>query len=106
MVVAGRGMTYEQVDEIAQGRVWSGKDALVNGLADEKGILLDAIEAAASEAGLSKYKIVTYPQQKSFMKSMREDSRKDLPLVRTVMEPGFKAMTLMPFVTFDPEFVL
>lgn len=108
VVVNGRGMTYEQVDEIAQGRVWSGKDALVNGLADERGILLDAIKAAASEAGLSKYKVVTYPQQKSFMKAMREDSRKgkDLPLVNTLTEPGFKAMALMPFVTFDPEFAL
>ena len=108
VVVQGRGMTFEQVDEIAQGRVWSGKDALVNGLADEKGILLDAIKAAASEAGLTKYKIVTYPAQKSFMKAMREDSRKgkDLPLVNAVTEPGFKAMALMPFVTFDPEFAL
>lgn len=108
VVVQGRGMTFEQVDEIAQGRVWSGKDALVNGLADEKGILLDAIKAAATEAGLTKYKIVTYPAQKSFMKAMREDSRKgkDLPLVNAVTEPGFKAMALMPFVTFDPEFAL
>ena len=99
---------YEQVDEIAQGRVWSGKDALVNGLADERGILLDAIKAAASEAGLTKYKLVTYPQQKSFMKSMREDSGKgkNLPLVQSLTEPGFKAMTLMPFVTFDPEIAL
>ena len=106
VVVQGRGMTFEQVDEIAQGRVWSGKDALVNGLADEKGILLDAIKAAASEAGLTKYKIVTYPAQKSFMKAMREDKGKNLPLVNALTEPGFKAMALMPFVTFDPEFAL
>ena len=106
VVVQGRGMTFEQVDEIAQGRVWSGKDALVNGLADEKGILLDAIKAAASEAGLTKYKIVTYPAKKSFMKAMREDKGNNLPLVNALTEPGFKAMALMPFVTFDPEFAL
>jgi len=42
------------------------------------------------------------------MKAMREDSRKgkDLPLVNTLTEPGFKAMALMPFVTFDPEIAL
>ncbi|MBO4340045.1 MAG: signal peptide peptidase SppA [Bacteroidales bacterium] len=109
IVASGRSMTYDQVDEIAQGRVWSGADALVLGLADKKGTLLDAVAAAAEEAGLSKYKLVCYPEKKSFMKSMMGSSgSKDLPLIRFgyMFEPGYKAIARMPLVTLDPEFAL
>ena len=51
-VANGRGMTAEVVDSIAQGRIWTGSDALANGLVDELGELEDAIAAAAELAGL------------------------------------------------------
>ena len=51
-VASNRGMDKDAVDEIAQGRVWTGVDALHNGLIDELGSLDDAIAAAASLAGL------------------------------------------------------
>jgi protease-4 len=47
-----RGMSKEVVDSIAQGRVWTGEDALANGLVDEFGELEDAIAAAAELAEL------------------------------------------------------
>ena len=47
-----RGMDKDAVNEIAQGRVWTGVDALHNGLVDELGSLDDAIRAAAELAGL------------------------------------------------------
>ena len=60
-VAAGRGLTTEAVDEIAQGRVWAGGDAIKIGLVDELGGLTDAIRYAASMASLENYRVVTYP---------------------------------------------
>ncbi|MBO4571438.1 MAG: signal peptide peptidase SppA [Bacteroidales bacterium] len=62
LVAEGRNMTVEQVDEIGQGRVWTGSDALKNGLADERGGLFDAIRYAESLVSDGKdFKIVEYP---------------------------------------------
>ncbi|MBK9365486.1 MAG: signal peptide peptidase SppA [Deltaproteobacteria bacterium] len=51
-VSEGRGMTMEEVDAVARGRVWSGTDAKEVGLVDELGGLQDAITRAKLEAGL------------------------------------------------------
>ena len=60
-VAAGRNLTTEAVDEIAQGRVWAGGDAIKIGLVDELGGLTDAIRYAAATAGLENYRLVEYP---------------------------------------------
>lgn len=60
-VADGRGMTPEQVDSIGQGRVWSGEQALANGLVDRLGSIDDALAAAASKAGVEEYQVVKYP---------------------------------------------
>ncbi len=52
IVSEGRGMEKSRVDEIGQGRVWTGADALGIGLVDEIGTLSDAISYAAVAAGL------------------------------------------------------
>ena len=97
-------MTPEQVDEIAQGRVWSGRDALLIGLADEKGTLMDAIACAAEEAGLDKYGIVSYPEVKSMTLAeiMGKGSSKkdDNPLINLLENPGYRAMAQMPYIEF------
>jgi protease-4 len=51
-VAEARGMSIEEVDEIGQGRVWSGEDALRLGLVDKLGSLDDAVTSAAGLAGL------------------------------------------------------
>ena len=51
-VAAGRGLTAERVHELARGRVWSGADALANGLVDELGGLDKAVAIARRRAGL------------------------------------------------------
>lgn len=61
-VAKGRNMTVEAVDVIAQGRVWSGTDAVSNGLADAYGDLDRAIVSAAAMAGIEDYSVVTYPE--------------------------------------------
>jgi protease IV len=51
-VASGRRMTAERVHELARGRVWTGADAVANGLADEAGGMSDAIAIARMRAGL------------------------------------------------------
>ncbi|MDP7592326.1 MAG: signal peptide peptidase SppA [Litorilituus sp.] len=55
LVATNRGMTLEQVDAVAQGRVWSGKKAKELGLVDKLGNLTDAVIAAAELAKLEQY---------------------------------------------------
>jgi protease IV len=62
-VAEGRGMTKEQVDEIGEGRVWSGENAKEIGLVDEFGGLEDAIKLAAEIEGLENYRTVPLPAQ-------------------------------------------
>ena len=102
VVMDGRGKTYEEVDEIAQGRVWSGMNALEIGLCDQTGTILDAIGYAAEKAGLSKYKIVTYPEQpKGGVLGSRRKKDKDKPLVTAqslIEEPGYRCMAIMDYL--------
>ncbi|MDM1380597.1 signal peptide peptidase SppA [Myroides marinus] len=63
-VADGRKLTVEQVDEIAQGRVWTGKDALKNKLVDELGGLDKAIAYAAKKVEIDSYKVVNFPEYK------------------------------------------
>ncbi|MDP5061276.1 MAG: signal peptide peptidase SppA, partial [Maribacter sp.] len=72
-VSEGRNMTMAQVDSVAQGRVWSGTEALEVGLVDELGNLDDAIEAAAELASLSSYGIKKFPKYKSGFERFMED---------------------------------
>ena len=52
-VAAGRSKTYEDIDSVAQGRVWSGKAGLAIGLVDRIGGLRAAIDLAKAEAGIA-----------------------------------------------------
>ena len=66
-VADGRKMTTEQVDAIAQGRVWTGVDAHKLGLVDEIGGLDAAIKYAAKLGKTSSYRTENYPEyEKSF----------------------------------------
>jgi len=68
-----RHLTTNRVDEIAQGRVWSGADALKIGLVDELGGLDQAIAIAARDAKLgANYSIVEFPEKKGFMEGLSE----------------------------------
>ena len=58
LVANARDMTVEEVDTVAQGRVWIGEDALALGLVDELGELDDAVAAAAEFAELENYDTV------------------------------------------------
>ena len=73
LVAESRGMEPARVDEIAQGRVWTGADALEIGLVDEIGTLEDAISYAAALADLhssDEYSVVGYPQPLTFVQEL------------------------------------
>lgn len=71
-VAEGRNMTFEQVDEIGQGRVWTGQNALELGLVDVLGDLDDAINIAVEMADLENYRITKLPKQKDPFQSFIE----------------------------------
>ena len=58
----GRKLTFEQVDAIGQGRVWSGQDALKIGLVDKIGGMEEAIAEAARLGKTTKYRTQDYPE--------------------------------------------
>ena len=69
-VIDGRGLTSAEVESIAKGRVWSGKQAMNVGLVDHLGGLQDAIMAAAKAANIENYNIVNYPKFEEDLESV------------------------------------
>lgn len=63
-VADARGMTKEQVDSVAQGRVWTGEAAKEQNLVDVLGGMDTAMALAAEKAGIEAYDVVTYPKPK------------------------------------------
>jgi protease-4 len=82
-VSVGRGMTTEEVNTFARGRVWTGTDALAIGLVDELGGISSAISYAAKKASIKDKKILYYPLKKSdklteLLEQLDEDENSDL----------------------------
>ena len=71
-VAQGRKMTFAQVDAIAQGRVWSGSEALKKGLVDKIGGLDDAIREAAALGKTKNYSTQNYPEYEKNFKDLLE----------------------------------
>jgi len=73
----GRKMKPDQIKAIAEGRVWTGEDALKIGLVDKIGGLKDAINLAVAKAKLTSYEITEYPEKEDFatkfMKGFADD---------------------------------
>ncbi len=70
LVSETRGLRKTFVDSIAQGRVWSGTDALEIGLVDELGGIDKAIAYAADKAGLTSYSIKEFPKQEDPLENL------------------------------------
>ena len=69
-VAEGRGMSKDEVHEIAQGRVWIGPKAMELGLVDEIGTVEDAIATAVEMAELEEYRLAEYPKQPDPMQEL------------------------------------
>ena len=82
----GREMANDSIRQIAEGRVWTGTRALKLGLVDQLGGLDEAVAVAAQKAGISSYRLRSYPQEKSFLDKLLEMSGQDL--VQTYLAKG------------------
>jgi protease-4 len=85
-VIDGRGLSPEAVENIAQGRVWSGKQAVKNGLVDSLGGLDDAVAAAAKAANLEDYNKMEYPIFKEDLESILSSITPSLKLKPSLIE--------------------
>lgn len=77
-VVAGRKKTFDEINNIGQGRVWTGLQALKIGLVDKIGGLQDAIEVAEELAEIEDYRILEYPKIKEPFEEILEALQEDL----------------------------
>ena len=69
----GRNMSMEAVDAIGQGRVWTGEQALANGLVDRLGDLNTAISLAADLADITEYSVQTVTSTKNWWDKLWDD---------------------------------
>jgi len=93
----GRNKSFDEVDEIAQGRVWTGKQAKALGLVDEFGGLETALSIAKEQAGFAddeEVNLIVLPKQKPFFEQLMERMIEDmegsvqLPLELTASHPA------------------
>ena len=88
-VATGREMSVEEVDKVAQGRVWSGSDAFNIGLVDSLGGLEEAVAYAAKLAEIESYRTTNYPKFsddfESFLQSLQPS-----PFGQTVIGKSIK----------------
>ncbi|MHA6696965.1 signal peptide peptidase SppA [Chryseobacterium sp. A321] len=76
-VTANRKQTFEQIDAIGGGRIWSGKRAKELGLVDELGSLDQAIAEAAKRAKMTDYTIESFPKKVSLYEQLIKDLNSD-----------------------------
>ncbi|MDF1544366.1 MAG: signal peptide peptidase SppA [bacterium] len=67
LVADNRALTVDSVDALSRGRVWTGLEALRNGLVDELGGLKSAIDYLADQLQLSDYRVEVYPQRRPWI---------------------------------------
>ena len=71
-VIEARKLDRSVVEGLAEGRVWSGTDAVAHGLVDELGGLREAVRAAAAQAQLDSYRVTDHPASKTFIEALME----------------------------------
>ena len=71
-VAEGRHMSFDEVHQIARGRVWTGADAIKIGLVDTLGGLDLALRIAAEKAGIDRYTVKNYPKEKDTWTQLSE----------------------------------
>ena len=69
----GRSMEKDAMHAVAQGRVWTGAQALEHGLVDELGGLSEAVSAAATMAGLADTSFARFPERKDFFEQLMDE---------------------------------
>ena len=88
----GRNLSVEDIHAVAQGRVWTGTQALEHKLIDEIGGLPEALDKAASLAGIETYSLLQIPRSLSFLEELLEE-----------MEQGNEASVTLPITEHLPN---
>ena len=98
LVSSARGMTVDNVQEIARGRVWNGNQAADRGLVDRVGSLQDALDAAARRVGLTEGYRVVYiePKLSALERFVLDLSSSALKLIN--LEPGQSRLLQQPLM--------
>ncbi|MBD8084008.1 signal peptide peptidase SppA [Chryseobacterium caseinilyticum] len=76
-VTQNRKKSFEQIDAVGGGRVWSGTRAKEIGLVDELGSLNDAVKFAAAKANLKDYRVKSYPEEKTAFEQIFDGMNED-----------------------------
>lgn len=97
-VAQGRKMPVEKVEELAKGRIWSGKAALENGLIDKIGNLNDAVVMAGKLANIEGYKTVFYPEEKDFLSRIFENAFQAKVKKSIIKEFGPQAVEIYKYI--------
>ena len=103
-----RDLTFDEVDRVARGHVWTGAEAVENRLFDATGYFYDAVEAARQMAGLDStesLRLVYYPREKSMFDELFANGLIFVSRLNPVRQvEGFlrriqgKSLALMPFI--------
>jgi protease-4 len=102
-VAESRKLPKAKVAEVAQGRVWSGKQALAIGLVDQMGGLQDAIQDAAKRAKLGNdWELAEYPQSRG----LREELLKNLSSETSIQKTGLKDPAFKELAKLQAEFIV
>ncbi len=95
LVAANRKMSNDSVDQLGQGRVWSGREGIANGLVDEIGGVKQSLDFTAMQLGLGRrYSVAIYPQRRplfilpgwSLFGMLAGLTKSERPLTETVIE--------------------
>ncbi|MBL7699733.1 MAG: signal peptide peptidase SppA [Chitinophagaceae bacterium] len=90
-VAKGRNRPLDEIENIAQGRVWSGSTAVQLGLVDRIGGIQDAVAAAAAKAKLKDYRLKEYPGKQSFFEMFfNSEPQKESMIKQELGEEGYK----------------
>ncbi len=107
LVGKGRGLSPEEVEKAAEGRVWTGQDAKALGLVDEFGNLDDALKAAADLANLKSWQVTPIAPEESardkFLRELFDSSAQALaPHLQSWLPAGLGKALLEMNRTLDP----
>ncbi|MCK5760701.1 MAG: S49 family peptidase, partial [Candidatus Delongbacteria bacterium] len=112
-VSKGRNINADALEEIAQGKIWTGDQAVANGLADEIGGIEKAIEEAAKIARIKNFNVEMFPKSKTFAEKIFEtdietsinifkgieskELKNGLKFIDNSIKYGNKPILLMPY---------
>ena len=92
LVASGRGMDIEEVQLIAEGMVWTGEEALANGLVDQLGGLDAAVSAAAELADLEQWRVGRTRQPATFESVLLEELNRSLGVSSALKGGWFESL--------------